>query len=109
MRELGRVARAESGARPTAGARWWAIEDAPVRVAGYSLPAQLLDTLERSEPVEPSRVPIRIVRLSGDPAPADRHADAAPAWRRSEPVADHALSQTLADDIADWIAICEPR
>ncbi|MCI1143823.1 hypothetical protein MOP88_18565 [Sphingomonas sp. WKB10] len=47
------------------------------------------------------------MRLSSDPAPADRHVDAAPLWRRAEPGDNPALAELLADDIAAWIAACE--
>ena len=48
----------------------------------------------------------RIVRLAGDRREADRHVDGTALWRRAEPDNDLSLIQTLADDIAQWIATC---
>ncbi|OQW39708.1 MAG: hypothetical protein A4S12_11060 [Proteobacteria bacterium SG_bin5] len=48
----------------------------------------------------------RIVRLDGDPAPADRVIAGPALWRRAEPGNDPALIEALGDDIAHWIATC---
>lgn len=48
----------------------------------------------------------RTVRLTSDARKADRHVDRPALWRRAEPDTDPVLAQTLATDIADWIARC---
>ena len=48
----------------------------------------------------------RVVRLANDPLPANSHLDGPPLWRRAEPDNDPSLAQSLAADIADWIAAC---
>ncbi|WP_254602924.1 hypothetical protein [Sphingomonas bacterium] len=97
LRELSRMRQSDSRSSQLG-------DDAtPVAVAGNLLGPRLLAELTIAVPSGPSR----IVRLSTDPAPADRKVDGAPLWRRSEPGTDAALSQILADDIADWIAACE--
>ena len=85
-------------------------QDAPVEdglaieIAGNSIALALLDDLagDRPHPLGSTRT----VRLSTDPAPAERRIDGAPLWRRSEPTNDPALGTVLADDIADWITSC---
>ena len=78
-----------------------------VEIAGNVLSDDLLTSLITATPFDQPGIPRRVVRLASDPAPADRHVDAAPLWRRSEPGDDPALAATLAADIADWIAACE--
>ncbi|WP_426260366.1 hypothetical protein [Sphingomonas sp. DC1100-1] len=78
-----------------------------VEVAGNVLSPDLLASLAAATPFDQPGTPRRVVRLSSDPAPADRHIDAAPLWRRVEPGDDPALADLLADDIAAWIAACE--
>lgn len=48
----------------------------------------------------------RVVRLASDPRAADRHVAGEPLWRRAEPDNDRVLAQTLAVDIAEWVATC---
>ncbi|MHA0328463.1 hypothetical protein [Sphingomonas melonis] len=78
-----------------------------VEVAGNVLSPDLLASLAAATPFDQPGTPRRVVRLSSDPAPADRHIDAAPLWRRAEPGDDPALADLLAHDIATWIAACE--
>lgn len=78
-----------------------------VEVAGNILSPDLLTSLSAATPFDQPGTPRRVIRLSSDPAPADRHVDAAPLWRRAEPGDDPALADALAADIADWIATCE--
>lgn len=78
-----------------------------VEIAGNVLSRELLASLTAAAPFDQPGTPRRVVRLSSDPAPADRHVDAAPLWRRAEPGDDPALADLLADDIAAWIAACE--
>lgn len=70
----------------------------PVEIAGNMLPAALLQSLVAATPFDRPGVPRRIV---------DRPPDTTPLWRRAEPGNDPVLAQTLADDIATWLAICE--
>ncbi|MEH3101878.1 hypothetical protein [Sphingomonas adhaesiva] len=69
--------------------------------AGNDLHPDLLTALAAAEPITAG--PLRVVRMEGDPRPADRILAAAPPWRASEPRADPALAAMLADDIAGWI------
>jgi hypothetical protein len=110
-----------SGALLDAGdrkARWQlAPQDGPallrelerIRVAGNGndfggnrLTPQILSELAGAAPAE-----ARIVRLDGDPKPADRKIPGSPLWRRAEPDNDPALAALLADDIAAWVRACE--
>lgn len=70
-------------------------------VAGNRIAAELWAEIEAAQP--PAG---RVVRLAGDPRPADRVLAAPPPWRRAEPDADLALAERLAADIADWLARC---
>lgn len=79
----------------------------PVEIAGNLLSRDLLSSLAHATPFDQAGIPRRVVRLASDPHDADRKIDAAPLWRRSEPGNDPALADTLADDIAQWIAACE--
>ena len=97
LRELSRMKKPDSGAAGPGDAA------TPIVIAGNLLSPVLLADLATSTPGHAART----VRLATDPAPADRHIDGAPLWRRSEPATDDALSQVLAADIADWIAACE--
>ncbi len=82
---------------------WRRLRDAGdgVTVAGNRIASALWKDLDDAAPP-----PARVVRLQGDPRPADRIVAAAPPWRRAEPDADLALADVLADDVADWIARC---
>lgn len=101
-RELGRIAKAaalEDG-EPIA----WPPTSALTEIAGNRISNDLLAKLHNAALTSRDRT--RVVRLTGDPAPADRHVDGAPLWRRAEPDQDLDLADALADDIADWIARC---
>ena len=78
-----------------------------VEIAGNVLSPDLLTSFSAAAPFDQPGIPSRVVRLSSDTAPADRHVDAAPLWRRAEPGDDPTLAELLADDIAAWIAACE--
>lgn len=103
LRDLHRIWRAAGNT----GDRDAMMHDAAVEVAGNRLSPGLLAALEPATAVHPPGTLRRILRLASDPAPADRHIDAAPLWRRAEPGDDPALAALLAADIADWIATCE--
>lgn len=101
-RELGRIGKAaalEDG-KPMV----WPPVSTETEIAGNRVSNDLLAEL-RTSTLTP-RDPIRVVRLTGDAAPADRHVDGALLWRRTEPDQDLDLADALADDIADWIARC---
>ncbi|MEH3047672.1 hypothetical protein [Sphingomonas adhaesiva] len=70
--------------------------------AGNALHPDLIAALAAAEPSVAE--PLRVVRLTGDPRPADRLIAASPPWRTVEPQTDLALASLLADDIAAWIA-----
>ncbi len=95
LRELSRIKKADGGLGD--------LDTKTALIAGNHLSPALLGELatQTTGPAD------RTVRLTTDPAPADRHIDGPPLWRRSEPGTDDALSQILAADIADWIAACE--
>lgn len=101
-RELGRIAKA--AALEDGESVEWPATSVVVEVAGNRLSNDLLAELLTGYP--PLSAPLRVVRLTGDAAPADRHINGAPLWRRAEPDQDLDLADTLADDIADWIARC---
>lgn len=71
--------------------------------AGNAVSDVMLDRLSEAEPATTG--PLRIVRLTSEPQPADLTIDAAPLWRRAEPDNDPGLATLLADDITDWIAL----
>lgn len=76
----------------------------PVELLGNLVSRALLAALAATEP---ANVPTpRVVRLEGDPGPADLRLPGAPLWRRSEPGNDPALAHALAADLAAWIAPC---
>ena len=78
-----------------------------VEIAGNVVTPDLLTSFSAAAPFDQPGTPRRVVRLSSDPAPADCQIDAAPLWRRAEPGDAPDLADTLAADIADWIATCE--
>jgi len=96
VRELDRV-------RQAAGGDSGASADSVVEIAGNRLPRDLLGEIGAARPAEGART----LRLASDAQPADRKIEAAPLWRRAEPDNDPPLAQTLANDIAEWIARCE--
>jgi len=101
-RELARIAKAaalEDG-EPIA----WPPTSVITEIAGNLISNDLLAELHSAALTPRDR--LRVVRLTGDAAPADRHVDGAPLWRRAEPDQDLDLADALADDIADWIARC---
>ena len=71
---------------------------------GNELADDLLIALEMAEPTIVG--PMRVVRSTTDPRPADLKIAFEPPWRAAEPRGDDALARTLAADIADWIARC---
>lgn len=101
-RELGRIAKA--AALEDGDTVEWPPQVRVVEVAGNRLSNDLLAELLIDYPPLPT--PLRVVRMTGDAAAADRHFDGAPLWRRAEPDQDLDLADALADDIADWIARC---
>ncbi|WP_254606643.1 hypothetical protein [Sphingomonas bacterium] len=107
QREVGRTRKlppSQAGAAPPEAA-----PDPPVRIAGNLVCADLLSALTGATPYDAPDVPKRIVRLSGDPRPADRHLAGSPPWRRAEPGCDDVLAERLAADIAEWVRRCEDR
>jgi hypothetical protein len=90
LRDLHRIRRA-AGSLDMDGAD-------PMEIAGNVLSADLLASLAAATPSDQPDVPRCIV---------DRPPDTTPLWRRAEPGNDPVLAQTLADNIATWLAICE--
>jgi hypothetical protein len=74
----------------------------PIDLAGNAVARDLLAALKSADPPQADR----IVRLEGDPRPADRVFAGRPLWRAAEPGTDAALAKAIADDIADWIPRC---
>lgn len=89
--------------RAAAGSPLDPAED-PMEVAGNLLSRHLLDALRASEPTTTGH--LRVVRLDGDPRPADRHLAGAPPWRLPEPRTDPDLEAALADDLIGWVRTC---
>ena len=84
--------------------------DYPVEVGGNRLSLAMVDSLmgdSTSPHVGGIGIPTRVVRLTGDPEPANRVIAGPRLWRRAEPGNDIAFARTLATDIAEWIAACE--
>ena len=97
LRELSRMRKADGDSGDLGHA------SIPVMVAGNLMSPTLLAELATTAPDHPDRT----IRLSTDPALADRHIDGSPLWRRSEPATNDSLSHMLAGDIVEWIAACE--
>ncbi len=79
-------------------------------IAGNVISVALLHDLTsdiRTYSMNSLGVPTRILRLDSDLAEAHRHIPGTPLWRRAEPSNDPALAALIAEDIADWIALCE--
>jgi hypothetical protein len=81
-------------------------DDEPVVIAGTALSADFLSSLSAAAPFDQPGIPRRLVRLAGDPRPADRLVEGVALWRRAEPGNDPALAARLADDIAAWMKTC---
>jgi hypothetical protein len=75
----------------------------PVELAGNLISPALLAELAAATP---STQAVRTVRLETEAKPADAKLPGSPLWRRAEPDNDIAFAQTIADDIAQWIATC---
>jgi hypothetical protein len=116
LRELARI----KGIRPNqpdAPGDWWFDDaadwpadapDPPIEIAGNLISTDLLTelTVKTCLSHAETHIPLRIVRLEGDPRPADAQFAGAPLWRRIEPDNDPALAALLADDIATWVRAC---
>jgi hypothetical protein len=115
LRELTRIKQVSVGRAVPLGENWFfderRLNNAPdplIEIAGNMIAPDLLAELTVKTPLEGSWAsPRRIVRFSTDQHAADAKFDGAPLWRRSEPGNDPALAETLAADIADWIAACD--
>lgn len=75
--------------------------------AGNALSPALRAEIETARPMMVE--PLRVVRLAGDPRPADARLDFAPPWRTAEPQRHDALAAALAADVAPWINSCAVR
>ena len=113
LRELTRLKQLEVGRSRKLGDRWYLdgtlpeeAPDPPASIAGSLISPHLLSELTSAILHDGREVPKRVVRLDGDPRPADRHVPGAPPWRRAGPGRDDALALLLADEIAGWIAQC---
>lgn len=72
-------------------------------IAGYAFGTGFLAAMRDAQL---SSRPARTVRLATDALPADIKVEGQPLWRRAEPGEDGALAQSIADDIAHWVATC---
>lgn len=75
----------------------------PVELAGNLIAPKLLADLAVAKPSEAA---LRTVRLETEAKPADAKLPGSPLWRRAEPDNDRTFAQSVADDIAAWIATC---
>lgn len=75
----------------------------PVELAGNLIAPTLLAELAIATPATGIA---RTVRLETEAKPADARLPGSPLWRRAEPDNDIAFASTVADDIAQWIALC---
>ena len=114
LRELTRIKQAATGARDPLPEEWFFAQGLPedaldprVEIAGNIISVDLLAELTVKTPMDGfDASPRRIVRLAGDPQPADLKIEGAPLWRRSEPGTDPVLAAALGDDIARWVRQC---
>ncbi len=74
----------------------------PITLSGNMIARDLLVALGNATP----SVADRTIRLEGDPRDADRKVAGRPLWRLAEPDTDVTLAETIAEDIALWIAQC---
>ena len=116
LREVTRVKHREAGRDRKLGDLWYLdgtlaedAHDPPVSIAGNLISRHLLSELAAATPHGAPEVPKRVVRLDGDPRPADRYLIGAPPWRRADPCGDDVLAEALANDIAEWVRTCEGR
>lgn len=107
LRDLLRTAKAGGTVRPDADRYALMGAREPLAIAGNLISGEMAADLQSAAVYKEPGVPRRVVRLDTDPAFADRHVSGPPLWRRAEPDNDPAFAALLADDIADWIAICE--
>jgi hypothetical protein len=73
-------------------------------LAGYPFSDELLQSLRAAEPQPVS--PLRVLRLTTDPADADGKIEGSALWRRSEPGNSPALAAAIAGDLASWVTTC---
>lgn len=108
LRDLTRIKQLATGVRPALSGDWFLDDGSEaVEIAGNRISIDLLSELTVKTPMEGfDASPRRVVRLAGDPQPADLHIAGAPLWRRSEPGNDPALARVLAADIARWLRQC---
>lgn len=76
----------------------------PMLLTGNRISRELLAELETAS--LDAGGPLRTLRLTSDPLPADRHLDGPALWRRAEPDNDEAFAETLAQDVDEWIRSC---
>ena len=107
LRDLLRTALAGGGL--PAGSDIYALTDSeePLQIAGNRISSDMAVNLLGALLYDEPGIPRRVIRLDTDPRPADRHVPGTPLWRRAEPDNDPALAALLAEDIAEWIAVCE--
>ena len=74
----------------------------PVELAGNHLSRDLIAELSAAEPSSADRV----LRLDGDPQPANCTFAGRTLWRASEPGVDAALTDAIAEDLAAWVRTC---
>ncbi len=74
----------------------------PITLSGNVIARDLLVALKKAAP----SVADRTIRLESDTRDADRKVVGRPLWRLSEPDTDVMLAETIAEDIALWIAQC---
>jgi hypothetical protein len=80
------------------------VDGPPIAIAGNAIPRALLRELSAAAPATAG--PVRTVRLESDARDADVKLPGAALWRRAEPGDDPLLAETLAGDIAHWVAAC---
>lgn len=109
LRDLTRIKQAALGPGTVLGDSWHVdAGDPPVEIAGNMISTTFLTDLRLATAWQAKDGgPLRTVRLTTDPRPADRHMVGVPLWRRAEPGNDPALAALLAHDIADWVRACD--
>ncbi|MEP2988765.1 MAG: hypothetical protein ABJN65_00540 [Parasphingorhabdus sp.] len=77
------------------------VKNEAIELAGNILSPAMFEQLHEADIIEPNA--LRTMRLDTDSQPADGKLAGSPLWLRAEPEADPILSQSIADDLEEWI------
>ncbi len=77
------------------------VQSEPIELAGNLISPNMFAQLQDAD--VQSRHSVRTARLESDSQSADVKLAGTPLWLRAEPDADRILSQSIADDLEEWI------